>query len=389
MRSITHDEFITCAKSIHGDKYDYSQTKFINKTTLIKVSDNIHGTFEILPFKHLLYDGYSNHYLNRFSNEYKKHFIEVCKLVHNNKYDYSKSVYIQAETNMLITCPIHGDFYQLPTSHINGKGCNKCGDISMAQKHAYTTEEFINKSKQIHGNKYDYSKVHYISNKYKVIIGCPIHGDFLQSPDKHLSGCGCRKCADVYTANVRRKTTEWFITKAIQIHGMRYDYSKANYTGICNKIEIICNEHGSFFQSPRKHLLGHGCPKCVSYKLENTISLLLDNNNIKYNKNYKEFKWLINDINHSLELDFYIPEYNIAIECQGKQHFEPVEKFGGTEAYQIQVKNDQIKQTLCKQHNIKLCYFCDKYNYINNYKLGYLTYKAEDLLEYIKFHLVV
>ena len=102
MRSITHDEFITCAKYIHGDKYDYSQTKFINKTTLIKVSDNIHGTFEILPFKHLLYDGYSNHYLNRFSNEYKKHFIEVCKLVHNNKYDYSKSVYIQSETKMLI-----------------------------------------------------------------------------------------------------------------------------------------------------------------------------------------------------------------------------------------------------------------------------------------------
>ena len=170
---------------------------------------------------------------------------------------------------------------------------------------------------------------------------------------------------------------------------MRYDYSKVNYTGIWNKIEIICNEHGSFFQSPSKHLLGHGCPKCVSYKLENTISLLLDNNNIKYNKNYKGFKWLMNDINHLLELDFYIPEYNIAIECQGKQHFKPVEKFGGTEAYQIQVKNDQKKQTLCKQHNIKLCYFCDKYNYINNYKLGYLTYKTEDLLEYIRFHLVV
>lgn len=362
MRNITHDEFITCAKSIHGDKYDYSQTKFINKTTLIKVSDNIHGTFEILPFKHLLYDGYSNRYLHRFSNEYKTHFIEVCKLVHNNKYDYSKSVYIHSETKILITCPVHGDFYQLPMSHIHGKGCSKCGDISMAQKQAYTTEEFINKSKQIHGDKYDYSKVHYISNKYKVIIGCPIHGDFLQSPDKHLSGCGCRKCADVYTANVRRKTTEWFIKESIKIHGLKYDYSKVNYTGIYNKVEIICYEHGNFFQSPRKHLLGHGCQKCVSYKLENTISLLLDNNNIKYNKNYKEFKWLINDINHSLELDFYIPEYNIAIECQGKQHFTSVEKFGGTEAYQIQVKNDYIKQTLCKQHNIKLCYFCDKYN---------------------------
>ena len=166
---------------------------------------------------------------------------------------------------MLITCPIHGDFYQLPMSHIHGKGCSKCGDLSTAYKQAYTTEEFINKSKQIHGNKYDYSNVHYISNKYKVIIECPIHGNFLQSTDKHLNG--------------------------------------------------------------------HGCPKCVLYKLENTISLLLDNNNIKYNKNYKEFKWLINDINHSLELDFYIPEYNIAIECQGKQHFEPVEKFGGNEAY--------------------------------------------------------
>ena len=71
MRSITHDEFITCAKSIHGDKYDYSQTKFVNKQTLIKVCDNTHGTFEILPFKHLLYDGYSKRYLNKYSSEYK------------------------------------------------------------------------------------------------------------------------------------------------------------------------------------------------------------------------------------------------------------------------------------------------------------------------------
>ncbi len=77
MRNITHDEFITCARSIHGDKYDYSQTKFINKSTLIKVSDNIHGIFEILPFKHLLYDGYNKNYLNSYANEYKKHFIEV------------------------------------------------------------------------------------------------------------------------------------------------------------------------------------------------------------------------------------------------------------------------------------------------------------------------
>ena len=66
------------------------------------------------------------------SSEYKKHFIEVCKLVHNNKYDYSKTVYINSETKLLITCPIHGDFYQLPMSHIHGKGCSKCGDISMA-----------------------------------------------------------------------------------------------------------------------------------------------------------------------------------------------------------------------------------------------------------------
>ena len=107
MRSITHDEFITCAKSIHGDKYDYSQTKFVNKQTLIKVCDNTHGTFEILPFKHLLYDGYSKRYLNKYSSEYKKHFIEVCKLVHNNKYDYSKTVYINSETKLLITVLIN------------------------------------------------------------------------------------------------------------------------------------------------------------------------------------------------------------------------------------------------------------------------------------------
>lgn len=109
-----------------------------------------------------------------------------------------------------------------------------------------TTVDFIENAKNVHGDKYDYSKSNYTGRHNKLIIICPIHGDFEQEAGAHLSGCGCPKCANEHRNDNKRMSTEEFIKRAKYIHGNKYDYSKVNYKNLESKITIICPEHGEF-----------------------------------------------------------------------------------------------------------------------------------------------
>ena len=124
-----------------------------------------------------------------------------------------------------------------------------------------TTEEFIAKAKEKHGDYYDYSKTTYVNSKGYLIITCPKHGDFEQRGVNHLSGYGCSKCG-IDKQYGPKRTTEDFIKECISVHGSKYDYSKVIYTGANNKIIIVCKEHGEFEQVAYGHLIGKGCMKC-------------------------------------------------------------------------------------------------------------------------------
>lgn len=132
-------------------------------------------------------------------------FIEKAKQVHNSKYDYSKTEYVSSRIKVIITCPEHGDFEQLPSSHLQGVGCPKCSRIwtdehkhnlqkSSRKSRGMTTEEWVEKARSIHGDKYDYSQTVYVNQRTNVKIICPIHGIFEQKADSHIRGCGCRLC---------------------------------------------------------------------------------------------------------------------------------------------------------------------------------------------------
>ena len=128
-----------------------------------------------------------------------------------------------------------------------------------------TKEEFVKKAKKIHGDKYDYSKVEYKSNKEKICIVCieDGHGEFYQTPNTHLSGSGCPKCKSIAVGNRRRSSTEKFIKTVSELHNGKYDYSKVEYKNNTTKVCIICPEHGEFYQTPAVHLKGCGCTKCA------------------------------------------------------------------------------------------------------------------------------
>ncbi len=120
-------------------------------------------------------------------------------------------------------------------------------------------DDFINKAKEVHNDKYDYSLVEYQKTSIKVRIMCPIHGVFEQTPNKHLAGQGCKKCGRENT----KIGLDSFLERAHQIHGDKYDYSKVCYENSKKKVEIICPDHGSFFQTPNAHIIcGQSCPKC-------------------------------------------------------------------------------------------------------------------------------
>lgn len=122
-----------------------------------------------------------------------QNFLSKANVLHQGKYLYDKVQYLGGERKIIITCPIHGDFTITPHAHLKGQGCPYCSG------HLMRAEDFINKSKAVHHNKYDYSKVNYVNLSSKVVIHCPIHGDFVQMPSKHLKGCGCIKCGHIVT----------------------------------------------------------------------------------------------------------------------------------------------------------------------------------------------
>lgn len=278
-----------------------------------------------------------------------------------------------------------------------------------------TTKEFINESIEIHGVKYDYSKVEYVKNNVKVKLICPTHGMFEVRPNDHLSkGVGCSKCnnASISKSNNLKKN---IIERFNKVHNFKYDYTYTNYTRTDNKIRIICPIHGEFQQTPHHHLAGSGCQKCgnvykptteefireslkvfgdfydyskVKYKNNTTkvniicpthgmfkvrpndhlskksgcpicraskgelsIKKFLDDNKIKYVQQ-KTFDGCF--YKKKLRFDFFLPGQNICIEYDGRQHYRSLECFGGDKFFKKTKKRDKIKEDFCLTNNINL-----------------------------------
>lgn len=274
--------------------------------------------------------------------------ISRIKKVHGDKYDCSKVQYVNSTTKITLVCPKHGEFQLYPGNISSGRGCQKCsrsGDIN----------DFIKKAKDIHGDKYDYSQACYLGTHSKLKIICPKHGEFWQEARKHTDGHGCPKCATEISAQKQRLTLEQYINKANEVHSNKYDYSKVNYVNNQQKVIIICPEHGEFEQRAGAHLCGQGCPKCKKSSIgEQTVEKFLIKNKIKYIAQYEIP--ISKEINKTEKayIDFYLPDYNLFIEYNGKQHYVPIEYFGGKIRFEVQKCRDNYIKDYCSKNNINL-----------------------------------
>jgi hypothetical protein len=356
-----------------------------------------------------------------------KKFIEKSINIHGSKYNYDNVIYINNTTLVSIVCLIHGEFKQKPINHLNGCGCQKCARLNQNIKTKLNNDKFIEKAKLIHGDKYNYSEVDYINAKTKIKIICTEHGVFEQSPNRHLSGDGCPKCAGrdktindfvnisnkkhnfkynyefitqnniKYDLDVKivcpihgefyqkpsshifkygcpecggklKLNNDKFIEKAKLIHGDKYNYSNINYINSNTKIKIICDKHGLFKQTPCNHLQGQGCPICKESKGEKNIRRYLLLNNIEFISEYK-FNECYNE--KLLPFDFYLPKTNTCIEYDGIQHYKPINRFGGELGFKRGKINDEIKNDFCSKNKIKLIrisYFEDIIKVLNDNK---------------------
>jgi len=187
-------DFINTAKIVHGvDTYDYSKTIYRDSTTKVSIVCPLHGEFIQNPANHLTGKGCKECGKIRATSKKKKKkekFISDALRAHQNKYDYKKTTYLSSKDPITIICPRHGEFTQIANNHLSGNGCKKCSG-----KYKPTTQEFIDMCTKTHNGKYTYEKTVYKNSREKIIVTCPVHGDFTQSPDSHKNGHGCAKCA--------------------------------------------------------------------------------------------------------------------------------------------------------------------------------------------------
>jgi hypothetical protein len=331
--------FIKKAKAVHGDRYDYSKVDYMDAKTDVIIICNDHGDFTCLANLHLLGKKCPRcPRKQRTTNE----FTEMAKAVHGDRYDYSKVDYETQLIHITIGCPTHGDFKQRPTDHLGGKGCKVCGQEKSISARTGTNTTFIKKAKEVHGDRYDYSKVDYINAIVKVCIIIKKTGEeFWQQPNNHLSGRKSLIERDQVASEKYTYTTDQFIGLANERHPTGFDYSQSHYTGSRDEIIISCDKHGPFSTLPMYHLQNDGCPRCTTrvskpeQEVFDFVSQYVDD---------------IEQSNRSIikpkELDMVIQSRNMAIEFCGIYHHST--KFGKPANYHL------TKHVSCEDLGIRL-----------------------------------
>lgn len=370
-RKLTNDEIIKRFQSIHGNRYDYSKVDYKGNKIPVTIICEKHGQFNQLPVVHDRGGNCPDCSLIQRSNKRrwdKGEFIQRAKEIHDNNYNYSKVEYIDIKTKVEIICKKHGSFHMEPGNHINQKqGCSECYKESLTK---LNHQKFIEKSKEIHGDIYDYSKVEYVDMKTPVTIICDIHGEFKQWPRYHIEGSGCHACKK-QANGMKFSRKDEFVDRVKKIHKNKYEYPnfENEYKTNKSKITMVCDKGHVFKQIAKDHLRGCGCDRCSNRnsEMETGVEQYFIRNQINYIRRDRQ-------ILKGLELDFYLPDHGMAIECNG--NYWHCESMGKDKNYHLN------KTLMCKNSGVQLLHiFEDELKY----KKSIIISKLNSLLKINKF----
>jgi len=339
-------KFFEEAPKIHNNYYGYSKVEFNGVCEEITIICPEHGDFIQIARSHLKGYGCEKCGIEKIKQtkieKSKKKFFEEAPKIHNNYYEYSKVDFKGVTIKVNIICPKHGLFPQNPCKHLNGQGCNKCGEEKTADGQRKTLDAFVKQSKEKHGeHHYNYDNVKYINDHTNVNIYCNIHKKiFIQTPSSHLSGNGCNDCGIAKRSNQKIELASlnfWEVANKDE----RFDFSKFIYKKCREKSIIICKKcNEPFSSSPNNYLSGCGCPFC---KKKTEVKLYEKISNKYIIERQITYEWCKNvKTNCYFPFDFCIEEYKIIIELDGIQHFKKVKHFRKTP--EEQKERDLYKQ---------------------------------------------
>lgn len=281
-------------------------------------------------------------------------FIEKCRTIHKDKFDYSKTKYIHHKSKVVIICNVcKYEFVIFPYSHLHTGGCRKCQVKKLPQNTLWTHEKFLQEAHKKHGDKFEYLSL-YKGMERKIEIKCKeCKHEFKTNAYNHArGGTGCPKCRYKKLPQNQPMDITLFEERCKKVHDNKYEYC-GDFCGTNHKVSIFCKIHQKWFrQKAGSHLFDNdGCPYCCASKGEEKVEDLLKELNVRYEVE-KSFEQCVNT--EALFFDFYLPDYNACIEYDGKQHLYPIKWFGGKKNLEYVQRCDTIKNKFCADNGVSL-----------------------------------
>jgi len=302
-RKHTTEEFISLAKAVHGDTFDYSGVIYVSQSVPVRVKCRIHGDFFPIPKKHI-HEKTGCPRCSRTKASLKD-FLDAAAVVHGARYDYSKVVPSRTHDPVTIICRTHGEFSQVYAVHLKGSGCPKCAGV--AKK---STEEFIAAAKKVHGDRYDYSEAVYTLAHNAINIKCRTHGSFSQTAGTHLSGANCPTCAKSDAPRQAARDRFAAYKDSLFARGLPYTYEFANATNMHSRISVTCDK-GHTFEQRADGALRYGCPVCMKRQSrgEQELKAFIESFGVRVERTRK--------IAAPKELDIWCPDNAVGFEYNG------------------------------------------------------------------------
>lgn len=309
-------------------------------------------------------------------NEIEQECIDLCNHYEHKYISFKRSrdKNDHYRIKVIFECRKHGIKETRLFNLRKGNGCKECANEKLSITKIFSNDKIAEIFKNAYGSKYKIVNTIREKNKNGKMITyvnylCPYHGlKKIELGNINNSKCGCKECYDE-----GQKITEDKIKQRGSKICRQMNYKYKGYFRDKGFIRILyeCPIHGEYNASIYHLEEGKGCPKCYSSSIEVAVTNILNSNNIEFIQQ-KEFEWL--RYLNPLRLDFYLPKYNIAIECQGKQHFEAVKSWGGINEFEDRQTRDKIKRELCEKHNIRLIYYA---NYPYDFPYRVITNEIE------------
>lgn len=319
-RKVAEDKFWAAVSETHK-QYDFRDFRYLGATTASTVQCPHHGPFQTKPTYLLAGSGCPICGKTKSATARKlglAGFIAQARRVHGGRYEYPTQDYSGNKTKVRILCPDHGEYWQTPNSHLNGRGCPECANDLKRQRNKAVSLQTLRElpARLAAGNaNWTYDFTTFTGMNRHLRAHCSIHGEFHAAPNNILRNSGCAKCGvDKHQqfAESRKLTTEEWVARAKKQHGDKYDYADSVYVGAETRTSVRCRTHGVFYTTTDHIYQATGCPKCSHHlsRGEDAVFRFLSNLTTAEQRNRTVLK--------PKELDIYLPEAKMAVEYCGE-----------------------------------------------------------------------